>query len=155
MEEYQKTLATNRKATHNYHILDRFEAGIVLRGTEVKSIRAGQINLKEGYVRVRDEELWLIGVHISPYSHGHVHNPPPDRDRKLLLRKRQIMKLFGETVRGGRTLVPLKAYLKGGRIKIEFGLAVGKKQHDKRDAKRKKEMDREARAALSDRRRNR
>lgn len=155
MPEFQKVLATNRKATHDYHILERFEAGIVLTGTEVKSIRDGRMNLKEGYARVRDEELWLVGVHVSPYSHGNVHNHEPVRDRKLLLHKRQIMKLFGETVRGGRTLVPLKAYLKDGRIKIEIGLAVGKKQHDKRDAKRKKEMDREARAALSGRPRRR
>ena len=153
MAGFEKVLATNRKATHEYHILERFEAGIVLRGTEAKSIRAGQINLKEGYARVRDEELWLVGVHVAPYSHGNVHNHDPDRERKLLLHKREIMKLFGETVRGGRTLVPLRAYLKDGRVKIEIGLAVGKKQRDKREAKRAKQLDREARAALSERRR--
>ena len=107
MSDYQKILATNRKATHNYHILERFEAGIVLTGTEVKSIRAGRLNLKDSYAKVRGEELWLVGVHISPYSHGNVHNHPPERDRKLLMRKREILKLFGATVLGGRTLVPL------------------------------------------------
>jgi SsrA-binding protein len=152
MSDYQKILATNRKATHNYHILERFEAGIVLTGTEVKSIRAGRLNLKDSYAKVRGEELWLVGVHISPYSHGNVHNHPPERDRKLLMRKREILKLFGATVLGGRTLVPLKVYLKDGRIKVELAVAQGKKLHDKRDAKRARQLDREAEAAVSARR---
>ena len=152
MAEYEKVLATNRKATHLYHILERFEAGIVLTGTEVKSVRAGKVNLKDGHARVRNEELWLVGVHISPYSHGNLHNHPPERDRKLLMRKRQILKFLGETVRGGRTLVPLKVYLRDGRIKVEIALAQGKKLHDKREAKRTRQLDREARAAMSPRR---
>lgn len=149
---YEKVLATNRKATHEYHILERFEAGIVLTGTETKSARGGRINLKDGHARVRGEELWLVGIHISPYSHGNVFNHDPDRDRKLLLHKRQIHKLFGETVRGGRTIVPLKMYLKGSRVKVELALAIGKKKHDKREAKRRAELDREARAAMGVRR---
>jgi len=149
MSDFQKVLATNRKATHEYHILDRFEVGIVLTGTEVKSIRAGRINLKDSYARVRKEELWLIGVHVSPYTHGNLHNHPPERERKLLMHKREILKLFGKTVLGGRTLVPLKVYLKDGRIKVELGLAQGKKQHDKRAATRARMLDREAQAAVS------
>ena len=152
MAEYQKVLATNRKATHLYHILERFEAGIVLSGTEVKSIRAGRVNLKDGHARVRNEELWLVGIHISAYTHGNIHNHPPERERKLLMHKRQVLKLMGETIRGGRTLVPLKVYLKDGRIKVEIGLAQGKKLHDKREAKRTRQLDREARAAMSPRR---
>lgn len=155
MSEFEKIVASNRKATHDYHILDRFEAGVVLTGTEVKSIRDGQIQLKDGYAQVKDEEIWLIGVHISPYSHGNLHNHPPERDRKLLLRRREILKLLGETTRGGRTIIPLKVYLKGGRVKVELGLAIGKKQHDKRDAKRAREADREAAAAMSARRQRR
>jgi SsrA-binding protein len=152
VSEYEKDLASNRKARHNYHLLDRFEAGIVLTGTEVKSARAGQVNLKDGYARVRNEELWLIGVHISPYSQGNVHNHEPERDRKLLVHKRQVLRLLGETVRGGLTLVPLRMYLKGGRIKVELALAKGKRVHDKRDAKRARQMDREAEAAMGRRR---
>ena len=152
MSEFEKSLAANRKASHDYHILERFEAGIVLTGTEAKSARGGRITLKDGHARVRGEELWLVGVHISPYSHGNVHNHAPERDRKLLVHKRQIHKLFGEIMRGGRTIVPLRVYLKGSRVKVELGVAVGKKQHDKREAKRTKQLDREARAAMSDRR---
>ncbi len=152
MSEFEKDLARNRKAWHNYHIVERFEAGIVLTGTEVKSARAGKVTLKDSYARVRGEELWLMNVHISPYSHGNVHNHEPERDRKLLMHRRQIHKLMGETIRGGLTLVPLRVYLKGGRIKVELALAKGKKQHDKRDAKRAQQLDREAQAALSSRR---
>jgi SsrA-binding protein len=155
MSEFQKVVASNRKATHNYHILDRFEAGVALTGTEVKSIRDGQIQLKDGYAQVKGEEIWLIGVHISPYTHGNIHNHPPERDRKLLLRRREILKLLGETTRGGRTIIPLKVYLKGGLVKVELGLAIGKKQHDKREAKRAREADREAAAAVSARRQRR
>ncbi|MGD8374815.1 MAG: SsrA-binding protein SmpB [Acidobacteriota bacterium] len=152
MAEFEKALASNRRATHDYHILERFEAGIVLTGTEVKSARGGRVTLKDGHGRIKGEELWLVGVHIAPYSHGNVHNHEPERPRKLLLHKRQIQKLFGEIVRGGRTLIPLRVYLKGSRIKVELGLATGKKKHDKREAKRTKQMDREARASLSPRR---
>jgi SsrA-binding protein len=152
MSEFEKDLASNRKARHNYHLVERFEAGIVLTGTEVKSARAGKITLKDGYARVRGEELWLLGVHISPYSHGNIQNHEPERERKLLVHKRQIHKLMGETIRGGLTLVPLRVYLKDGRIKVELALAKGKKQHDKRDAKRARQLDREAEAAMSDKR---
>ena len=148
MSDYEKDLATNRKARHLYHLLERFEAGIVLTGTEVKAVRERRVNLKDGYARVRGGELWLLSVHISPYSHGNVHNHEPERDRKLLLRKRQILKLLGETVRGGRTLVPLRIYLEGAHIKVELALAQGKKLYDKRQAKRAQQMDREAAAAM-------
>lgn len=152
MSDFEKDLARNRKARYNYHILDRFEAGIVLTGTEVKSARAGKVTLKDSYARVRGEELWLMGVHIAPYTHGNIHNHEPERDRKLLMHKRQIHKFMGETVRGGLTLVPLRVYLKGGRIKVELALAKGKKTYDKRDAKRAQQLDREAQAALDQRR---
>ena len=152
MGDYEKVLAMNRRATYLYHIHERFEAGIVLTGTEVKSIRDGRVNLKDGYARVKKEELWLLSVHVSPYSHGNVHNHEPERERKLLIHKREVLKLLGETVRGGRTLVPLRIYLKNDRIKVEIGLATGKKLYDKRDAKRAQQLDREAQAALSSRR---
>jgi len=153
--EFQKILAQNRKAGHDYHLLERFEAGIVLTGTEVKSIRDGRIQLKDSYAQVRGDELWLIGVHVSPYSHGNINNHLPERARKLLMHRREIGKLLGETTRGGRTVVPLKVYLKDGRIKVEIALAVGKKAHDKRDAKRARELDREAAAAIRGRRERR
>jgi SsrA-binding protein len=153
MTDYEKVLATNRRARHDYELLHRFEAGIVLTGTEVKSAREGRVTLKDSYARVRDQELWLVGAHIAPYSHGNVFNHEPERERKLLVHRREIHKLFGETVRGGRTIVPLRVYLKGGRVKVELALATGRKRHDKRDAKRAREMVREAEAALSAHRR--
>lgn len=137
------TLATNRKASHEYHLLEQQEAGIVLTGTEVKSARDGKVNLKEAYCRVRDGELFLLGAHISPYEQGNRENHDPLRPRKLLMHGREIAKLARETITGGLTLIPTRMYLKRGRIKVEIALAKGKKLHDKRESARTREMDRE------------
>lgn len=145
-------LATNRAAAHEYHLLSRWEAGIVLTGTEVKSARTGKVNLKEGFARVRNGEVFLVGVHFSPYSHGGAENPEPVRDRKLLLHAAEIRKLEKETEAGGLTLVPTRLYLKNGRVKVEIALAKGKKMFDKREAKRKRDLDREADRARAERR---
>jgi SsrA-binding protein len=146
-----RIVATNRRARHEYEILETLEAGLVLRGTEVKSLRAGQVNFKDSYATVRGGEAWLLGCHISPYSHGTDANHDPERDRKLLLHGREITRLTGKVAERGLTVVPLKIYFKGGRAKVELGLARGKKLHDKRAALReretRREMDKAARAA--------
>ncbi len=144
----EKPLATNRKARHEYHILETLEAGIVLQGTEVKSLREGKANLKESYARVQEGEVYLINCHISPYSHGNLQNHDPLRKRKLLLNRREINRLQTKLNERGFTLVALKFYLSRGKIKVQLGLAKGKKLYDKRESKRKKDMDREARAEL-------
>ena len=149
--ERDKVVATNREAYHNYFILETFEAGIQLTGTEVKSIREGRATLKDGYVRVADGEAWLINVHISPYTHGNRQNHDPDRDRRLLLHKSEIMQLFSKIREKGLTLVPTRFYFKGNLIKCEIGLARGKKLYDKRETEARRDQDREARAALKDR----
>jgi SsrA-binding protein len=150
MTEEDRVVATNRRARHEYEILETFEAGLVLRGTEVKSLRTGQVNFKDSYATVRNDELWLLGCHISPYSHGTDANHDPERDRKLLLHRREITRLTGKIAERGLTVVPLKLYFKGGRAKIEIGLARGKKLHDKRATLReretRREMDRAVRA---------
>ena len=138
-----KVLATNRSAGHEYQLLDRFECGIVLTGTEVKSARQGKVNLKDAFARVQDGEVFLHNAHISPYTEGNRENHEPRRTRKLLLHAREIRKLARQTVTTGLTLVATRVYLKRGRIKVELALARGKKLHDKREATRKKEMDRE------------
>ena len=144
-----RPLAANRKALYDYHVLERFEAGLALTGTEVKSCRAGRVQLREGYVDFRGGEAWLVGVHVSAYAHGHRDNPPPERDRKLLLSRREIDRL-ADKVRGkGLTVVPLALYLKGSRIKVEIALVQGKKLHDKRETERRKELEREARRAMA------
>ena len=127
-----------------YDLLERFEAGIVLTGTEVKSARAGKINLKDAYARVRDGEMFLFKAHISPYEQGNRANHEPERTRKLLLHAREILKLDREITLSGMTLIPTRVYLKNGRIKVELALAKGKKLHDKRESSRKREMEREA-----------
>src|SRR5436190_20995068 len=149
----EKVLASNRSAFHEYHISDKYEAGIALTGTEVKSVMGGRIQLKESYVAVRDGEAWLFNAHISPYSHGNRENHEPLRTRKLLLHKREISRLDEATARQGMTLVPTQVYLKNGRIKIEVGVARGKKMYDKREAELKKTVEREARAQLKERNR--
>jgi SsrA-binding protein len=149
--ERDKVVATNREAYHNYFILETFEAGIQLTGTEVKSIREGRATLKDGYVRVADGEAWLINVHISPYTHGNRQNHDPDRERRLLLHKSEIMRLFSKIREKGLTLVPTRFYFKGNLIKCEIGLARGKKLYDKRETEARRDQDREARAALKDR----
>ena len=138
-----RAIATNRRARHEYEILETLEAGLVLRGTEVKSLRTGQVNFKDSYATVRNGEIWLLGCHISPYSHGTDANHDPERDRKLLLHAREITRLTGKIVERGLTLVPLKLYFKSGRAKLEIGLARGKKLHDKRSALREREVRRE------------
>jgi len=143
-----RTLARNRRALHEYHVLERLEAGIALTGTEVKSCRTGKIQLQEGYVEVRGGEAWLLGVHVAQYSHGGRENHLPDRERKLLLSRREIDRLAGRVQAKGLTLVPLSVYLKGSRIKVEIALVQGKKLHDKRETERRRELEREARAAM-------
>ncbi len=139
----RKIIAQNRKARHDYEILATYEAGIVLQGTEVKSLRDGRANLKDAYAAVREDEVWLYGVHISPYSHGNINNHEPERDRKLLLHRNEIRRLIGKTKETGLTLVPLQLYFKNGRVKVELALAKGKKQYDKRQAIAKRDSDRE------------
>ena len=144
-----RPLAANRRAFHDYHVLERFEAGVVLTGTEVKSCRAGRVQLREGYVDFREGEAWLVGVHVSPYEHGRRDNPSPDRDRKLLLARREIDRLAGKARAKSFTVVPLAMYVKGSRIKLEIALVQGKQLHDKREAARRRELEREARRAMA------
>jgi len=143
-----RTIATNRRARHEYAILETVEAGLVLRGTEVKSLRAGQVTFKDSYATMRNGEAWLLGFHISPYSHGTDANHDPERDRKLLLHRREIARLTGKIAERGLTLVPLRLYFKRGRAKVELGLARGKKLHDKRSALREREVRREMDKAI-------
>jgi SsrA-binding protein len=151
-EQAQQNIAENRKAFHDYHILESFEAGLVLLGTEVKSIREGNANLRDSFARVEGAELWLYNVHVSPYSHRGSSDHEPTRRRKLLLHRREIRKLIGKTVERGLTLVPTRMYFKNGRIKVEISLARGKKAHDKRETIKRREADRETRAAVKERR---
>ena len=149
----QKVLATNRKALFNYEVLERAEAGIALVGTEVKSIRDGGLNFSDSWVDFRGGELFLVGCRIAPYSHGNLMNHRPDRERKLLLHRREIDRLGGRASERGLTLVPLRAYLKNGRVKLEIGLGRGKHAHDKRETIRRRDEERETRRALSGARR--
>ena len=148
----EKVFATNKKAFHDYFILEKIEAGISLLGTEVKAIREGRLNLKDSYALVQGGEIFLLHCHISPYSHGNRENHDPTRTRKLLLHEREIRKLIGKTQEKGLTVVPLRVYLKRGLIKVELGVAKGKKLFDKRETERRKEADQEARAAMKHRR---
>ncbi len=129
-----KVIARNRKAKHDYHLLETFEAGIVLQGSEIKSIRAGQVSIKQAYVRVDDEEAWLVDAHIAPYEQASRYNHEPTRTRKLLLHKKEIYKLWDEVRRKGTTIIPTQVYLRDGRAKVEIALARGKKLHDKRQS---------------------
>lgn len=138
-----KVLAQNRKARHDYAIVDTIEAGMVLKGTEIKSIRAARINLKDGYATIRNGEIFLQNVHISPYEQGNVFNHDPVRTRKLLMHKKQIARLVSETKSSGYTLVPLKVYIKDGYAKVLIGLAKGKKKYDKREDLKRKDQKRE------------
>lgn len=147
------TLARNRAASHEYHLLDRLEAGIVLTGTEVKSARLGSVNLKDAYAKVKMGEVFLHNAHFSPYTQGNRENVDPVRPRKLLLHAREIRKLAKATEAGGATLVPVRLYLKGGRIKVELALARGKKAPDKREAIRDKDLRREMERSGAARRR--
>jgi SsrA-binding protein len=143
-----RPLAANKRALHDYHVLETFEAGLQLTGTEVKAARAGKVQLKDSYIEVRDNQAYLVGAHISPYSHGNRENHPPERHRRLLLKRRQIDKLLGRTQLAGQTAVPLSVYLKGNWIKVEIALVQGKKFYDKRASEKKKEQDREAAEAM-------
>lgn len=143
-----KILSDNRQAGHNYFLLERFEAGMVLTGTEVKAARDGKVQLKDAYAIVVNNEAWLVNAHISQYSHGNRENHPPIRNRKLLLHRREIDKLLGETRDKGLALIPTRMYLKNGRIKCELAVAKGKKLHDKREAERARTADAEARAEM-------
>jgi len=144
-------IVTNRAALHEYHVHDRYEAGIALTGTEVKSVRAGQIQLKDSYVAVREGEAWLFNAHISPYSHGNRENHDPVRTRKLLLHRREIDRMSKETELKGMTLVTTRVYLKGGRVKFEIGVARGKKLYDKRETEMRRTVERETRAQIKER----
>jgi SsrA-binding protein len=146
-----KFLAKNRKARFNYEIEDSLECGIELRGTEVKSIRAGKMSFADSYCRVRGAELYLQGFHISPYDHGNIHNHEPDRERKLLAHAQEIKRLQRKIDERGYTLVPLKVYLKGGMVKIEIGLGRGKKVYDKRESIKKRDQKRDAEREMRDR----
>jgi SsrA-binding protein len=148
-EEGRKLVAQNRKARHDYHIDDVYEAGLVLTGTEVKSLRAGHANPVDGYAHVRDGELWLAGVHIPEYTEGTWTNHEPRRERKLLLHRAEILRLIGKTKEGGVTLVPIALYFKDGRAKIEIALARGKRSYDKRQALAERQSKREMQRALS------
>ena len=142
-------VATNRKAFHEYHILETFEAGVQLRGSEVKSIREGKASLKQGYILIRKGEAWLKGSHIASYSHTGSEGHEPVRNRKLLLHKKEIQRIGSKLAEKGLTAVPTKLYFKGGLIKLEFGLAKGKKLYDKRETKKKRDVERDIKRALS------
>ncbi len=146
-------IVNNRKARHEFHILETFEAGIVLHGTEVKSLRNGKSNLKESYACVKREEVYLCNVHISPYSHGNMNNHIPMRERKLLLHRKEIRKLIGKTQEKGLTLVPLKLYFKNGKVKVQIAIARGKKTYDKRHDIAKRDSDREIKRILKEKQR--
>jgi len=148
----ERPIAENRKAFHDYHILDTFEAGIVLVGTEVKAIREGRANLRDSYGRVEAGEVFVYNIHISPYSHRGYADHEPTRRRKLLLHKAEIRKLVGKTVERGMTLVPVRMHFKNGRVKLTIALAKGKRTYDKRERIRRRETERETRAAIKERR---
>ena len=145
------TLATNRKARFNYEIDDNLECGIELQGTEVKSLKAGKFSFSDSYGRIKEDQLWLVGFHISPYSHGNINNHDPDRERRLLAHRQEIKRLRRKVDERGFTLVPLKVYLKKGLVKVEMGLGRGKKLVDKRDSIKQKDLKRDADRELSGR----
>ena len=147
-EKAQTSVAENRKAFHDFHLMETFEAGLVLLGTEVKAIREGRVNLRDSFARVEDGEVFLYNVNISPYSHRGYADHEPLRKRKLLLHRTEIRKLIGKTVEKGMTLVPTRLYFKDGRVKVSVSLAKGKKDYDKRETIKKRETDRETRAAV-------
>ena len=145
----KKVISTNRKAYHEYHIFDKYNAGMVLTGTEIKSIRNGKANLKDSYAIIKNNEVYIVGMHISPYEQGNIFNKDPLRNRKLLLNRREINKLIGLTKQKGYSLVPLNMYFKGSLVKIELGVGKGKKLYDKREDIAKKEAERRIQQHLS------
>ncbi len=148
-----KVVATNRKAYHDYFIIETYEAGIVLTGTEIKSVRASRVSLREGYVLPKNGELWLMNVHIAPYEHGGIWDHDPKRPRKLLLHRREINKLLGKVRERGYTIVPLRMYLKNNRAKVEIALVKGKRKYDKREAIAKRDEERRMRHEWKERQR--
>jgi SsrA-binding protein len=152
-EKARRLIAENRKARHDYHILETWESGVALLGTEVKAIREGRINLRDSYARADNGEIWMMNVHISSYSHRGYADHAEMRQRKLLLHRHEIRKLIGRTAEKGLTLVPLEMYFKKGRVKVLLALAKGKQEHDKRETLRRREIDRETRAAVKARNR--
>jgi SsrA-binding protein len=151
-ERAQASIAENRKARHDYHLLETFEAGMALLGTEAKAIREGRVNLRDSYARIEDGEVYLYNVNVSAYSHRGYADHEPMRRRKLLLHRSEIRKLIGKTVERGMTLVPLRLYYRKGRVKVELSLAKGKKEYDKRETLKQRQVDRETRAAIKERR---
>jgi len=145
----ERDAAVNRAASHNYHLLERFEAGLMLRGTEVKSVRSGQVQLRDAYALVKDGEAWLLNAHIGQYEHGNIFNHEPLRTRKLLLHKEEIRKLIGKTQQKGLTLIPTRVYFRKGKAKCEVALARGKQEWDKRETERRRTADKEAREAIA------
>jgi SsrA-binding protein len=152
-EKAQRVIADNRKAFHDYHVLDTYEAGIALLGTEVKSIREGSVNLRDSYARIERGEIWLLNLHIGPYSHTGYASHEDRRARKLLLHAHEIRKLTGQVAERGLTVVPLQMYFKNGRVKVSVALVKGKQAHDKRETLRRREVERETRAAVKARNR--
>ena len=149
MKEGVKVIANNRKAYHDYFVLETYEAGIELFGTEVKSLRAGGVNLKDSFCQVKDGEMFAYGLHVSPYEHGNIFNRDPMRPKRLLLHRREIMKLYGEVKQDGCALIPLSLYFKNSRVKVELGLCRGKKLYDKREALARKAQERDLARELS------
>ncbi len=145
----ERDASVNRAASHNYFLLEKFEAGVVLTGTEVKSIRSGRVNLKDAYGLIKDGELWLLNAHIGHYEHGNIFNHEPLRTRKLLVHKDELRKLIGKAQQRGLTLIPTRMYFKNGRVKVEIALAKGKQLWDKRETERRRTADREAREAMA------
>ena len=152
-DEAVKIVAVNRKAGHDYHLTDRFEAGLVLQGTEVKAAREGRVNLKDSYAAEKNGELYLMQCHISPYSHAFYENHEPLRPRKLLLHRREMRRLIGKISQRGLTLIPTRIYFRKGRLKVELALAKGKRQHDRRAALRERDLKREVQTELKERNR--
>lgn len=150
-QQGKKEIVANRKAFHDYFVLERFEAGISLAGTEVKSIRGGQVNLKDSYCTIKDGELWARGMHVSPYEHGNIFNKDPVRPRKLLMHKREIVKLNARIMQDGVALIPLSLYFKDGKVKVELGLCKGKKLYDKRDSDAQREAKRDIERTMKER----
>lgn len=150
-KETQQIIARNKKAYHDYFVLDTYEAGLELYGTEIKSIRNGRVNLKDSFCSVDNGEMFAIGMHISPYEQGNIFNRDPLRKKKLLLHKKEIMKLFGQSQQQGLSIVPLQLYLKNGRAKLEIGLCKGKKLHDKREVAAKRDAERAIDRAIKER----
>jgi SsrA-binding protein len=148
----ERLIADNRKAGHDYHILETFEAGVMLQGTEVKAMREGRVQLRDSYCQVKGGEAFLLGVHVGQYSHDGYSGHDPLRPRKLLLHKTELNKLLGKTTEKGLTVVPLRMYFKGGRVKVAIALAKGKKTYDKRETVKRREAERETRAAIKSRR---